>query len=343
MNNKDFNPAMNADDYENMAVQKSNNAKRLAAGGALFVGGAAAAGAAAYVATDNEAAAAEEDANDALTADNIVDAGNVADNYQPHVETESSERMVYVEREAPAEQSHATEHQSESHDDANPQVTWDEKTVVYDVNGNVLGSEESGTVQGHKFSLIDSDGDDKADYLAIDVNDNGVYEADEIVKYDPSDNVLMGHETTHTKELHYDNLNTEDHNQIAQNDDEKEPIHNNFDDEKQPIHNNFEDEKTGESYRGDFADNNRDYNPNADVDYGKNSNEYLADNHFEENDDQVYAGVSDEFYTEADTDINNDADLAYEEDDDTDIEVSDAYAENTDDSYADMTDDDLIG
>lgn len=333
MNNKDFNPAMNADDYENMAVQKSNNAKRLAAGGALFVGGAAAAGAAAYVATGNEATA--DDANDILTSDNIVDAGNVGETYQPHVETESSERVVYVEREAPATQSHTHEHQGESSEQDNPQVTWDEKTVVYDGEGNVRGSVESGTVQGHKFSLIDVDADEKADYLAIDVNDNGTYEADEVVKYDPSDNVLMGHETAHTKEIHYENLNAEDSNQIAQNDDEKEPIHNNFDDEKQPVHNNFEDEKTGESYRGDYAENNRDYNPNADVDYAENHDGYLAENHYEEDNDQVYAGVSAEY--------NNEADFAYEEDDDANFEVSDAYAENSDDTYADMAGDDLLG
>ena len=35
------NPGMSVEDYENMAVQKSNVAKRVAAGAAVFVGGAA--------------------------------------------------------------------------------------------------------------------------------------------------------------------------------------------------------------------------------------------------------------------------------------------------------------
>lgn len=36
------------------------------------------------------------------------------------------------------------------------------------------------------------------------------------------------------------------------------------------IHNNFEDEKTGEKYSGDFAEDNPDYNPRANVDYNDN-------------------------------------------------------------------------
>ena len=39
MNTNGTNPGMNVDDYENMAVQKSNTAKRVAAGAALLAGG----------------------------------------------------------------------------------------------------------------------------------------------------------------------------------------------------------------------------------------------------------------------------------------------------------------
>lgn len=48
MNTIKTNTGENIDDYENMAVQKSNVAKRMAAGAAVFVGGAAVAGGAAY-------------------------------------------------------------------------------------------------------------------------------------------------------------------------------------------------------------------------------------------------------------------------------------------------------
>lgn len=323
MNNNETNSVMNVDDYENMAVQKSNNAKRVAAGAALFVGGAAVAGGAAYAATGHDTPDVIDDSP--LTAEDVVEGGNVGNDYQPEVHNETTERVVYVEK-----------HEEPSHDQNSEQtnetqVTWDEKTVVYDEDGNVVGSVESGTIQGHNFALFDVDGDNHADYLAIDADGNGQFDDNEIVKYDVSDHVHMGHETAHTKEIHNNNqyILVEDGGEdIARNDDDREIIHN-----------NFEDEKTGESYNGDYAENNRDYNPNADMDSYGNSDNYLAENdRYDGYDDSYSAGVDEQYLAENDNEDSEPyEDFAYEEDDD-DTEDSNYYAENdTQDSYEDMS------
>ena len=322
MNNNETNSVMNVDDYENMAVQKSNNAKRVAAGAALFVGGAAVAGGAAYAATGHDTP--DEIDDSPLTAEDVVEGGNVGNDYQPEVHNETTERVVYVEK-----------HEEPSHDQNSEQanetqVTWDEKTVVYDEDGNVVGSVESGTIQGHNFALFDVDGDNHADYLAIDADGNGQFDDNEIVKYDVSDHVHMGHETAHTKEIHNNNhYMVEDGGEdIARNDDDSEIIHN-----------NFEDEKTGESYNGDYAENNRDYNPNADMDSYGNSDNYLAENdRYDGYDDSYSANVDEQYLAENDDEESEPyEDFAYEEDDD-DTEDSNYYAENgTQDSYEDMS------
>lgn len=321
MNNNETNSVMNVDDYENMAVQKSNNAKRVVAGAALFVGGAAVAGGAAYAATGHDTPDVIDDSP--LTAEDVVEGGNVGNDYQPEVHNETTERVVYVEK-----------HEEPSHDQNSEQtnetqVTWDEKTVVYE-DGNVVGSFESGTIQGHNFALFDVDGDNHADYLAIDADGNGQFDDNEIVKYDVSDHVHMGHETAHTKEIHNNNqyIVEDGGEDIARNDDDREIIHN-----------NFEDEKTGESYNGDYAENNRDYNPNADMDSYGNSDNYLAENdRYDGYDDSYIPNVDEQYLAENDDEESEPyEDFAYEEDDD-DTEDSNYYAENgTQDSYEDMS------
>lgn len=323
MNNNETNSVMNVDDYENMAVQKSNNAKRVAAGAALFVGGAAVAGGAAYAATGHETPDVIDDSP--LTAEDVVEGGNVGNDYQPEVHNETTERVVYVEKYEEPSNDQNSEQTNET------QVTWDEKTVVYDENGNVVGSVENGTIQGHNFALFDVDGDNHADYLAIDADGNGQFDDNEIVKYDVSDHVHMGHETAHTKEIHNNNQHilVEDGGEdIARNDDDREIIHN-----------NFEDEKTGESYNGDYAENNRDYNPNADMDSYGNPDNYLAENYrYDGYDDSYSANVDEQYLAENDDEESEPyEDFAYEEDDD-DTEDSNYYAENdTQDSYEDMS------
>lgn len=319
MNANGTNPGMSVDDYENMAVQKSNTAKRVAAGAALLAGGAVVGGGAAYAASEQPVPHPEDE----LTSEDVVDGANAGKSYQESEESHTeavTERVVYVEK--------PVEHVEEEKE---PAVTWDEKTVVYDGDGNVTGSMESGAVNGKNFVLMDVDGDDHADYLAIDMDGNGRFDDNEIVKYDVSDHVHMGHETAHTKEIHNNSYvgeePSEDPHYIAQNGEE--------------IHNNFEDEKTGESYHDDYAENNPDYNPHADVnDYGEGNN-YLAENDAYDADEDSYSADVHEDYLAENEDYDSSEDYMANADVDTEDEPLESTADYTaeaeqGDSYDDM-------
>lgn len=276
MNTIKTNTGTNIDDYENMAVQKSNVAKRVAAGAAVFVGGAAVAGGAAYAATQPS----EGEDSTPLTAEDVVNGADVTSEYQAEpVAEQPTEKVVVVEK--PVEKPSVEETEKSS-------VTWDETTNYY-VGDDKVASVEEGTVDGHKFALMDIDGDGHADLLAVDVDNNGRFDDNEVVTYTEEDHVHMGHQTAHVTEQHYNSVdditpNYDGQNYIAQNQTQQEDV----------IHNNFEDEKTGESYHGDYAENNPDYNPDVD---GDNDN-YLAENDsYEQNGNDNYsAGMDGESY-----------------------------------------------
>lgn len=276
MNTIKTNTGENIDDYENMAVQKSNVAKRVAAGAAVFVGGAAVG--AAYAATQPS----EGEDSVPLTAEDVVNGADVTSEYQAEpVAEQPAEKVVVVEK--PVEKPSVEEPEKSS-------VTWDETTNYYVGDDKVMSVEE-GTVDGHKFALMDVDGDGHADLLAVDVDNNGRFDDNEVVTYTEEDHVHMGHQTAHVTEQHYNSVDDitptyDGQNYVAQNQTHQEDV----------IHNNFEDEKTGESYHGDYAENNPDYNPNVD---GDNSNDnYLAENDsYEQNENDNYsAGMEDDSY-----------------------------------------------
>ena len=278
MNTIKTNTGETIDDYENMAVQKSNVAKRVAAGAAVFVGGAAVAGGAAYAATQPS----EGEDGAPLTTEDVVNGADVTSEYQaePVVE-QTTEKVVVVEK--PVEKPIVEEPEKSS-------VTWDETTNYY-VGDDKVASVEEGTVDGHKFALMDIDGDGHADLLAVDVDNNGRFDDNEVVTYTEEDHVHMGHQTAHVTEQHYNSVDDitptyDGQNYVAQN-----QIH-----QGDVIHNNFEDEKTGESYHGDYAENNPDYNPNVDGDNGNDN--YLAENDsYGQNDNDNYsAGMEDDSY-----------------------------------------------
>ena len=309
MNKNGTNPGMNVEDYEEMAVQKSNVAKRVAAGAAIFVGGAAVAGGA-LAATQ----AGNDEANETLTTDDLVEGAEGTSEYQPQVEeTHTVNERVIIQEPKPEPEPEPVE----------PEMTWDETTNVY-VNGEKTMSVEEGTYQGHKFMLVDADGDNDADALAIDINSNGQFEENEVTILSDADNIYMGHETAHTTDQNYYYGEFEDsdseQNELADNQ-HHEVIGN---DEvigrgdgshyEEDIHNNFEDEKTGESYEGDYAENNPDYNPHGSTDDYAHANVYLADNNSYDEIDE--ADVEDNVY-------------------DTDNDLADADEES--DSYDDMT------
>lgn len=230
------NPGVNVDEYENMAVQSSNTAKRVAAVGAAVLGTAAASSAATYYGTHT---GPEPVVDDQLTVDDVVDAADVATTYQEEVH-ESNTKVVTVNEEPKV---------------AEPNIVWD-KSESYYLNGEKVGTVESGTIDGHKFELRDNDGDGIADELRVDENGNGEFDENETSVLTAADNVKMGHNVAHVNRndivIVGDFGEGSDDGDIAQNED---------------IKNDWEDEKAGESYSEDYAENNSDYNPDADTGY----------------------------------------------------------------------------
>lgn len=280
MNTNGTNPGMNVEDYENMAVQNSNTAKRVAMGAAVFAGGAAVAGGAAYAATHSQDDVEEQE----LTTDDVVNGATVGNDYHE------------VKEQVTQQTTHVVEEKVETPEE--PSVVWEDKTIYYDEEGNVVGSMESGTVEGHKFVMLDRDGDNHADVVAIDSDGNGVFDDNEVILVDKSDHVHMGHDTAHTTEVH----NNTGYVVIGEGEEGDVAYNQNG----EVIHNNFEDEKTGESYTGDYAENNPDYNPHADMnDYG--SNNYLAENEAYDEEEDSYAANMDGMPNPEYTD-NNDYD-----------------------------------
>ena len=318
MNTIKTNTGTNIDDYENMAVQKSNVAKRMAAGAAVFVGGAAVAGGAAYAATRPS----ETEENTPLTAEDVVNGADVASEYQPETVSEqpTTEKVVVVEKPVEKQSEEKTEKSS---------VTWDETTNYY-VGDEKVASVEEGTVEGHKFALMDVDGDGHADLLAVDMDNNGRFDDNEVVTYTEEDHVHMGHQTARVTEQHYNNIedfgsNNGTQNYVAQNQPQQEEV----------IHNNFEDEKTGESYHDDYADNNPDYNPHMD---GSNDNDnYLAeyDSYEQDGNNNYSAGMNDDSYlAEAEP---------YEQEDNTENYTAEADTDSNDSFDSMMNSEEFLG
>ena len=288
MNKNGTNPGMNVEDYEDMAVQKSNAAKRILVGGAAFVGGAAVAGGAAYAATQSTAPSVDE----TLTAEDVVSGAEAGSEYAP-AEPEAQEPQAAqathttsthttTERIYVVEQPAADVKGEEPQNGEESPVSWDETTHYY-ADGEKLMSVESGTVQGHDFKVFDTDNDNLAEVVAIDTNDNGIFEQDEIITMTDADDFRMGHETAKVTNEHY---SSEELDKYSFPDGHDEQV---FAQNGKVIRNNFEDEKTGDSYYGDFAENNPDYNPQGNVNSYDAKDSYLAENDSYHTEDHTYS------------------------------------------------------
>lgn len=271
MNTIATNTGMNIEDYEDQSAKRSKLAKSIGITAAGAVGGAAIAAGTAYAAQPGE----DDILDGPLTVDEMADGAQVGDEFQPEPEVtpEPTTQYVYVEKPAPEPE-------------PEPEITWDETTNYY-VDGEKVMTVEEGTIDDHKFMLVDADADGHADLLAIDVNKNGTYENDEIIEYTPADHVHMGHATAHTTEEHYNAVDpwTNPH---------PEPDTYAYNPGGNSIHNNFEDEKTGEEYHGDFAENNPDYNPSANMDYSEGNTQYLAENYDYDDNGTYQAGLNED-------------------------------------------------
>ena len=230
------------EDAEDAAVQKSKNLKRgLAIGaGVLGAGTATAFGANEVISHMNEQPVED------LTADDILAGAQAgADG--------ATEELKEVQQPA-----HTT--QSNSTPEPEPEFVVEQTDVLYDEDGYYAGSVDSGTYDGKSFMVVDFDGNGRADVMAYDENNNGIYESNEFHNLD-NDSYIMGkgkmiagYKTDEWGDVEkiYEQPNIGPH--IA----EVSPRHhelNGVDD----IHNDFEDEKTGEIYSHDLAENNRDY------------------------------------------------------------------------------------
>lgn len=294
------NDTQDADLYEDAAIKRSRTLRQVALGAGLVGTGVIAD--AAIRGNINPAENIAEDNID-LAEEDILNGAEVTENTQVQETTE------YVRVEKPAQPVVEDTPAPEPEEAAKPHIEWEETENLY-VDGEKVMSVQTGTVEGHKFTLIDEDADDVADYLAIDLNNDGKFSQDEITALSPADNVRMQANTQHVTDHHY-------HVQGG------EPM---FADNgsSDGIHNNFEDEKTGENYYGDYAENNQDYNPQAD-----GGNNYASIN---------YDGEYQEYDPQSDVD-NNYASIDFDE---KEGETLDLDEQTVTDSY-DMAYDEEIG
>lgn len=271
MTNEDY----QLEELENAAVNKSNNAKRLAAAAGLLATGGVGGYAANSIPTDPV-----EEPVESLTEEDLESVADTGANQvqKPEVKSqpiETQSRPATPEEPEPSEQEEVD-------------VNIDKTTHYYDENNNLIATSEEGTIDGKQFTLVDVDGDKNADLVAYDVNGNGAYEDNEIVYLKGDDKIAMGHEATQHEDQFLAIHEPEPYIEPYDINEEKDYADN-------TIHNDFEDEKTGENYSHDYAENNDDYN-NGEVEH------YSVDN--PENPDYAY---EDEIKDETDHEYNDTA------------------------------------
>ena len=279
MKNEDY----QLEELENAAVNKSNNAKRIAAAAGLLATG----GAAGYAATNIPMGDVEEPV-ETLTEEDLE---SVADTGANQVQEPEVKPQPVQPQPQPATPVQPTPPAQDEVD-----VSFDKTTHYYDENNNLIMTTEEGTVNGQQFKLADVDGDMRADILAYDADGNDIISEDEIVELSGKDQIAMGHATTQ----HEDQF-------IAIHDPEPEPYIEPYDiDEEKDyadntIHNDFEDEKTGESYSHDYAENNDDYN-NGDVEHysaeSSDDSDYAYEDEGKEDSDYEYNDLAENDTTE---------------------------------------------
>lgn len=281
MTNNDY----QLEELENAAVNKSNNAKRIAAAAGLLATG----GAAGYAATNIPMDGAEEPI-ETLSEEDIESIVVPGANQVQEPEVKHQPIQQQPVPPTPPVQDEVD-------------VSFDKTTHYYDEDNNLVGTTEEGTINGNKFTLLDVDGDMNADYLAYDENGNGYYDHNEIVTLEGKNQIAMGHEATQHEDVFLasndlDPCYPEQPDPVTlpyEIDDEKDLADNN-------IHNDFEDEKTGENYSHDYAENNDDYNNNDNAKpYSADSsvnNDYAYEDNTKDESDYEYNDLAENDTTE---------------------------------------------
>lgn len=311
------NAMANYDDYqldemENAAVDKSKNLKRgLVAGAAVLgVGATAAYGA-------NTLLNSEDAESDEITSEDLLAGAQAgAEETVATVENNTTTNEVHVNH-------HVVSHPETVEQIHEPQVDIEESAILFDEDGEIISTYDAGTVDGKAFVAIDSDLNGKADVLAYDANNNGVFEDNEITSLD-NKSYDMGQGKNLAMYVKDDDGN------MVKIYDEPNLADNNIDgihhqDSIDDIHNDFEDEKTGETYHDDYAENNHDYNNHGAEQYSASADGYVEDKTygetFDQNEEFLADGMPDPSYQEP----------AYAE--------TDSYGEQIDYGYTEPADD----
>lgn len=248
------------EELETKAVNKSNNAKRAAVAAGLMAAGAGSALAAKAVADAMDHPTEEIET---LAEEDLQNVANTGSEQVPEAQPVVNQEVVVV-----------SEPQQEVTPEDSVDIEFTTNTHYYDENGNLVMNEESGTINGHDFKIIDGDMDGKGDILMVDVDGDHEFSLEEIEVLSPEDNIYMGHPTP----IHKDVVITTDV------DPEPDPlILDEWDVVDNDIHNDFQDEKTGEVYSNDYAENNENYVNNAELGVEND----LAYETYEESDDFV--------------------------------------------------------
>lgn len=325
---------MSNEDYqleaaEDAAVKKSNTAKRAAIGAGLLAAGAATAyGAEQIVGADHGHTAdsatitPETDLTSGAAAGAVE--GGVAEQPQataePQVVHENTTVNNYIV------------HTDESTD---PELEISETHFYYDEEGNRLGAIEEGSYDGKNVVIVDQDGDNKADVMWYDQNGDGHVQDNEV--YDVSGaNYTTGHGQT-------DVTIVEAEDPAPNPDPDPEPYSEeirNDDDGKGPYN-----EKTGETYRQDLAENNRDYNPDGNTSpyaAGAHAHHDTTDPEIAQNITEEKGGETDELAYNSETEnVTDDGEVESHEYDGYNSE-SYAYEEDTTDNVDDVDQYDLV-
>lgn len=305
MKNEDY----QLEELENEAVNKSNNAKRIAAAAGLLATG----GAAGYAAT--EISETEPEPIETLTEDDLDDVVESGAS-QVHEPEHYSQPVQTTPNPVPHDEPTTPEVEEDAAPEKDIDVSFDKTTHYIDEDFDRVMTEEEGTINGHRFVLRDVNGDMRADVLGYDADGNGVINEDEIVELSGKDQIAMGHATAQHEDVFVTTYGEpEPYIEPYDIDDEKDYAQEN-------IENDFEDEKTGEMYSHDYAENNDDYD-NGDPE------PYSAS----QTDDSDYA------YDEV---VKDDTDYAYDEvvQDEGDDEYEDlAENDTTEDTFEDVDSD----
>lgn len=249
MSNKDY----ELEEMENAAVNKSKNLKRglLAGAGVIGVGASTAYGATHFPSSG------EKVENSELTEEDILAGANAGVEDATSEDSQSGSSTTHTA----VEESHVYHHHIiETPETAEPAVEEPvdlnvvETGVIYDEDGELITAYDAGFVDDKVFIAYDTDMNGRADLVAIDANNNGVFEDHEFHTADNESYVLgQGeHISAYVQTSEGDLIN------IMSSDDAN--AQNLAEQPHEPIHNDFDDEHTGERYHGDLAYNNSDYN-----------------------------------------------------------------------------------